>query len=118
MADGKIDTSRMEEMNRELISLLRGEESPLMGDEGGRQEELLNVHHKYTNMIRSDYQGIRSSKSPTDSTYDFIVSTLIGHRPSGNNQPGTKGNDTQEKLARNMKLEKLFTMGETYVITV
>ena len=122
MPNERLNTSRMEDMNKDLVSLLRGESGPLIGDEGSRQDELLQVHHKYTNVIRSDYQGIRSSKSSTDSTYDYIVNALIGHKDYGQQSRDfqskffSTGNDAQDRLLKNMRLEKLFTMGETYVI--
>jgi hypothetical protein len=114
--------SRMNDMNRELVELLRSESSALTGDDSGRSEELLNIHHRYNNIIQQDYQGIRSSKDPTDSTYDYIVNALLGgNKTYGNaskafqNSKFSTGNPAQDKMLKNMQLDKLFTMGDTQV---
>ena len=115
------DLSRMRAMNNELVNLLRSETTALTGDDVGRSDELLNIHHRYNNIIQQDYQGVRSSKDPNDSTYDYIVNALIGHKDYGKaaaqfRQPGfTTGNAAQDKLLKTMQLEKIFTMGDTQI---
>ena len=81
--DGSVNSaqlSRMDAMNRELVDLLRSESIALVGDDSGRSDELLSIHHRYNNVIQQDYQGARISKSSTDSTYDYIASALTGNR--------------------------------------
>jgi hypothetical protein len=114
--------NRMEDMNRELVQMLRSEASPLTGDDVGRSDELLNIHHRYNNIIQQDYQSMRAAKDSTDSTYDYIVNALLGGRRDYSatqrqlqNTGYTSGNATQDKLLKNMQLDKLFTMGDTQV---
>lgn len=116
-----VNLSRMEDMNKELVSLLRSETTALTGDDVGRSDELLSIHHRYNNVIQQDYQGIRSSKDTTDSTYEYIVNALIGRKDYSQasrqfrSQNFTTGNKTQDKMLKNMQLEKLFTMGDTQI---
>ncbi len=115
------DLKRMEDMNKELVNLLRSESIAFTGDDGGRSDELLNIHHRYNNIIQQDYQGVKSSKDSTDSTYDYIANALIGHKDYGKAQQAfrkngfTTGNAAQDKLLKNVQLDKLFTMGDTQI---
>lgn len=121
---GDIDISRMEDMNKRVASFLRQESMPLVGDDIGRSEDLLRLHHKYNGVIRQDYQGIQSSKDTTSSTYGFIVNAILGHKPDYTGQSKDfrnrgviTGNEAQDNILKNMRLEKLFTMGDTQVAT-
>lgn len=122
--DGSVNSaqlSRMDAMNRELVDLLRSESIALAGDDSGRSDELLSIHHRYNNVIQQDYQGARISKSSTDSTYDYIASALTGNRSYDADQKNfkksqfTTGHPEQDRLLKNMQLEKLFTMGDTQI---
>jgi len=118
-----VNISRMEDMNKELVDLLRSESIALNGDDVGRSDELLNLHHRYNNIIQQDYQGVRSSKDTSDSTYEYLVNALIGHKDYGqaqkifNQKNFSTGHPMQDKLLRNAQLEKLFTMGDTQIAT-
>lgn len=113
--------NRMDAMNKELVDLLRSESIALTGDDTGRSDELLGIHHRYNDIIQQDYQDIRTSKGPSDSTYDYIVGALTGNRSYGSTQNGfrksnfTTGHPEQDKILKNMQLEKLFTMGDTQI---
>ena len=122
--DGSVNSaqlSRMDAMNRELVSLLRSESIALVGDDSGRSDELLSIHHRYNDVIQQDYQGARTSKSSTDSTYDYIASALTGNRSYDADQKNFKksqfstGHPEQDRILKNMQLEKLFTMGDTQI---
>lgn len=113
--------SRMREMNQELSELLQSENMALHGDDGARAAELLGLHQRYNNVIQQDYQGIRSSKSTGDNTYNYIARAITGQRDYKSSQDmfrrdGVKtGNETQDKLLLNSQLDKLFTMGDTQI---
>lgn len=114
---GKIDA-----MNKELGELLRNENIALMGNDAGRAEEILNIHNRYNDLIQKDYQGIRSSKDPTDSTYDYITNAILGNdrnyssdEKSFKKKGFTTGNKAQDDLLKNGQLDRLFTMGDTQV---
>lgn len=114
---GKIDS-----MNKELGDLLRSENIALMGNDAGRAEEILNIHNRYNDLIQKDYQGIRSSKDPNDSTYDYITNAILGNNRNYSSDEKnfkkkgfTTGNKAQDDLLKNGQLDRLFTMGDTQV---
>lgn len=114
--------SKVNSINKELNDLLRSENIALTGNEAGRAEEILNIHNRYNDVIQKDYQGIRSSKDPNDSTYEYITNALLGeNRDYSSMEKATKsknfttGNKAQDDLLKNNKLDKLFTMGDTQV---
>lgn len=120
--DNTSSLNRVESINRELNDLLRGESSILTGSDDGRAEEILNIHNRYNDIIQKDYQGIRSSKSPNDSTYDYITNAILGNNrdyseasKSFNKKGFTTGNKAQDDLLKNKQLDRLFTMGDTQV---
>lgn len=114
--------SNVDKMNQELIGLLRGESTSLTGNEPGRAEELLNIHNRYNDAIQKDYQGIRSSKDPSDSTYEHILNSLLGgdrNYEAAQKEFGKKGfttgNTAQDKMLKSNQLNRLFTMGDSQV---
>lgn len=120
--DNTSSLNRVESINRELNDLLRGESSILTGSDDGRAEEILNIHNRYNDIIQKDYQGIRSSKSPNDSTYDYITNAILGNNrdyseasKTFNKKGFTTGNKAQDDLLKNKQLDRLFTMGDTQV---
>ena len=114
--------NKLAEMNRELSNLLNSESISLNGNDSGRAEEILSIHNRYNNVIQRDYQGIKSSKDPNDSTYNYITNAILG-----NNRDYSKdanlfkdkkkitGNKVQDEILRNGRLERLFTMGDSQV---
>lgn len=117
-----ISMSKIDSMNRELSDLLRNENIALTGNDTRRAEDILNIHNRYNDVIQRDYQGIRSSKDPNDSTYDYITNAILGRgrdytsaSKTFQNKNFTTGNKVQDKLLKNGQLEKLFTMGDSQV---
>lgn len=109
-------------INKELNELLRGESIALVGNDTGRAEEILNIHNRYNNIIQKDYQGIRSSKNPNDSTYDYITNAILGNNRDYSSAEKTfkkngfsTGNKVQDELLKQGQLDRLFTMGDTQV---
>ena len=114
--------SKVDAMNQELTRLLQGENTALTGNESGRAEEILSIHNRYNDIIQRDYQGIRSSKDPSESTYDHITNAILGNNRDYSSaektfkQKGfTTGNKAQDDLLKNNQLDRLFTMGDTQV---
>lgn len=120
--DKVMSMNKLNSMNQELSDLLRGEGIALSGSDTRRAEEILGIHNRYNDIIQRDYQGIRSSKDPNDSTYEYITNAILGR---GRNYDSaaktfqdkrfTTGNKVQDKLLKNGQLEKLFTMGDSQV---
>lgn len=120
--DNSKSLNKIEAMNRELNELLRGENIALTGNDSGRADEILNIHNRYNNLIQQDYQGIRSSKDPNDSTYDYITNAILGNNrdyseaeKTFKKKGFTTGNKAQDDLLKNTQLDRLFTMGDTQV---
>lgn len=114
--------SKIDAMNQELTQLLQGENTALTGNESGRAEEILSIHNRYNDIIQRDYQGVRSSKDPSDSTFNYISDAILGRdRDYSSAQKDfkkkgfTTGNKAQDDLLRNQQLDRLFTMGDTQV---
>lgn len=114
--------NKLDSMNKELSDLLRRESIALNGGDNNRAEEILNIHNRYNDVIQRDYQGVRSSKDPNDSTYEYITNAILGrgrdYKKSENlfgNKKFTTGNKEQDKILKNGQLDKLFTMGDSQV---
>ena len=120
--DVNVSMSKVNSMNQELSNLLRGENIALMGNESKRAEDILSIHNRYNDVIQRDYQGIRSSKDPNDSTYEYITNAILGRgrdytsaAKTFQDKNFTTGNKVQDKLLKNGQLERLFTMGDSQV---
>ena len=121
-SDNTGSLNKVEAMNKELNNLLRGENIALTGNESGRADEILNIHNRYNDIIQKDYQGIRSSKDPTDSTYEYITNAILGNNRDYSDsektfkQKGfTTGNKATDDILKNGQLDRLFTMGDSQV---
>lgn len=123
--NSSIDLKKASNINAELTNLLRNESRTLSGNDPSRSDELLGIHNRYNDLIQKDYQGIRSSKGPSDSTYEYITNAIIGNNDHRYDNVAkdlkkngfTTGNKTQDKLIKSGQLERLFTMGDTQVAT-
>lgn len=120
--DNGVSMNKVNSMNRELSDLLRGESIALTGNDVQRAEDILGIHNRYNDVIQRDYQGIRSSKDPSDSTYDYITNAILGRgrdytsaAKTFQDNRFTTGNKVQDKLLKNGQLERLFTMGDSQV---
>lgn len=114
--------NKLNSINKELSDLLRGESIALNGGDVKRAEEILGIHNRYNDVIQRDYQGIRSSKDPNDSTYEYITNAILGRGRNYSNAEkmfGDKrfstGNKAQDNMLKNGQLDKLFTMGDSQV---
>ena len=121
-SDNTGSLNKVDAMNKELNELLRGENIVLTGNESGRADEILNIHNRYNDIIQKDYQGIRSSKDPNDSTYEYITNAILGKNRDYSDsektfkQKGfTTGNKATDDILKNGQLDRLFTMGDSQV---
>lgn len=112
--------NRVQNTNRELNELLRDESRGLGMPDGTRAEELVRLHSKYNRAVRTGGQNIYDAKSAGQSTYSYIVNSILGNRTNhygnGNFQMDTGNTKRNEWLDRS-RLEKLFTSGDSQVMS-
>lgn len=103
------DVAQLKQIDSVLHSLLDDNQSTLTGIR--RDTEISKIHSRFNELIRNDSYSVIKSKSSNQSTYDYIVDTLIGARnPNYENTMNSKDMTPAQKAAlKRSQLENIFS---------
>lgn len=123
MADKSNDSiiKQLLNMNKTANDLIRDEARSLGMDDGSRSAELMSLHSKYNTAIKSGGQNVYKAKSAGQSTYGYVANSILGGNPvdgwgTGGFQMKT-GNKKRDEWLNRAKLEKLFTTGDSQMMS-
>ena len=103
------DVNQLKQLDSVLHNLLDDNQATLTGVR--RDTEISKIHSRFNELIRNDSYSVMKSKSSNQSTYDYLVNSLIGrHNPNYENTVNSANmSDSQRAALKRAQLENIFS---------
>lgn len=96
------------DLNAQFRDIMASQFKSLEGGSLERKEQQARLHNRFLELVQQDAQNVSRQKSPSQSTYDYIVGALTGQSVEDTKDP-------KEKVKLRDQLDKLLSAGDSEI---